>query len=135
LWINHLVLNVRVERDYPYQSTLVGRDRAWHFVPVENAGSIFEQLLNIYWKGLSKPIKFFPETSWCYAEQIIKKGKSQEEAIRAAGRVWSISDYGHGESDDRYYQRCFGDMDPLDDEFKQLSVMILEPIFRHTTEV
>ena len=135
LWINHLVLNLRVERDYPDQSTLVGRDRAWHFVPVENAESIFEQLLNIYWKGLSKPIKFFPETSWCYAEQIIKKGKSQEEAIRAAGRVWSISDYGHGESDDRYYQRCFGDMDPLDDEFKQLSVMILEPIFRHTTEV
>jgi exodeoxyribonuclease V gamma subunit len=134
LWISHLLMNTLVKGADVRPGTLVGRDRAWRFAPVENAESVLAQWLNVYWTGLSTPLKFFPETSWRYAEQIITRGRSREEALRAAGRIWRLSGYGHAESDDRYYQRCFGNGDPLDDEFEQLSILLLAPIFRHMTE-
>ena len=133
LWINHLILNVLPDGRNPLVSTLIGRDGAWSYHPVQNAEAIIEELLMVYLKGMINVICFIPDTSLKYAEQILLKGKSAEEAIRAARTVWEGSDYGRGESDDRYHQRCFSDRDPLNEAFQQLSVRIFEPLFRHRT--
>jgi exodeoxyribonuclease V gamma subunit len=135
LWINHLILKVVSGKNDTRESTLIGRDRTWTYRPAENAEAILEQLLFIYWKGLSVPLKYFPDSSHLFAEQHLIKGKSRAEALRATRPVWAGSDYGHGESEDRYYQRCFGDRNPLDEEFQQMAVLVYEPLFRHRTMI
>ncbi|MCX5856582.1 MAG: exodeoxyribonuclease V subunit gamma, partial [Deltaproteobacteria bacterium] len=135
LWLNHLILNIRPGGHDPLESTLMGRDQAWTYAPAGNAEAILEQLLIIYWKGLSIPLKFFPESSWIFAEQVLMKGKDAAEALRTVRTVWTGSDYGRGESEDPYYQRCVDDRDPLGEEFQQLSVLVYEPLFQHRTSI
>jgi exodeoxyribonuclease V gamma subunit len=132
LWIHHLIL-LSSGHD-PIESTLIGRDRVWSCPPVGNAQAVLEQLLIIYLKGLSIPLKFFPESSLKFAEQFLQKGKRAHEALRAARRIWAESEYGHGESEDDYYRRCFGEQDPLDEEFERLSLMVYEPLLKPGTK-
>ncbi len=132
LWIHHLIL-LSSGHDL-LGSTLIGRDQAWSCPPVGNAQAVLEQLLIIYLKGLTIPLKFFPESSLKFAEQLLVKGKHAPEARRAARRIWAESEYGHGESKDHYYRRCFGEQDPLDEEFERLSLMIYEPLLKPGTK-
>jgi len=133
LWIHHLILNMQPDEHNSFRSVLIGRDHAWAYPPVNNADAILRQLLTIYWKGLSVPLKFFPDSSWTYAEQRLVNGKTKAEAMRMTQPVWTGSDYGRGESEDRYYRRCFGEQDPIDEEFEQLSVLVYEPLMKHRT--
>jgi exodeoxyribonuclease V gamma subunit len=110
---------------------LLGRDHTWTYAPVEKAETMLRQLLEIYWKGLVFPLPFFPNSSWIFAEQSTLKGKSAQEALRAARTVWAGSHYGRGESEDRYYRRCFDEKDPLDNDFQQLAVLIYAPLMKH----
>jgi len=132
LWIHHLILLSSGHE--LIGSTLIGRDQAWSCPPVGNAHSVLEQLLIIYWKGLSIPLKFFPESSLKFAEQLLVKGKREPEALLAARRIWEESEYVRGESKDDYYRRCFGEQDPLDEEFEQLSLMVYEPLLKPGTK-
>jgi exodeoxyribonuclease V gamma subunit len=132
LWIHHLLL-LSSDHD-PIWSTLIGRDQTWSCPPVENAQAVLEQLLIIYLKGLSIPLQFFPESSLKFAEQLLVKGKRAPEARRAARRTWAESEYGRGESKNPYYRRCFGEQDPLDEEFERLSLMVYEPLLKPGTK-
>ena len=40
------------------------------------------------------------------------------------------SDYGVSEGDDPYFHLCFGKLDPLDEEFRDLAMEILGPILK-----
>lgn len=133
LWIHHLILPAGGRG--PIKSTLIGRDQAWSYPPPGNAQAILEQLLTVYWKGLSAPLKFFPESSLKFAEQLLLKGKPAPEALRAARPVWEGSDFSRGESEDPYYRRCFGEQDPLDEDFERLAVLVYEPLLQHRTAI
>ena len=85
-------------------------------------------LLSIYWRGMSKPIHFFPEASLACAEQAAK-GTDPEKAIRAAQGKWDAFEY--AEKEDSYYDLCFRQMDPLDDEFRELAAAVYDPMLRH----
>jgi exodeoxyribonuclease V gamma subunit len=74
----------------------------------------------MYWEGMRNPLHFFPSSSWIYAEALAK-GKDEERAMRAARKEWLGDDYSHGESEDPYFQVCFKNIDPLDEEFENLS--------------
>jgi exodeoxyribonuclease V gamma subunit len=134
LWVHHLILNhMQPDGQDSFGSLLIGRDQGWAYLPVTNAAAVLQQLLTLYWKGLSVPLKFFPDASWTYAEQRLENGKTITEALRMARPLWTGSDYRRGESKDRYYRRCFGEQDPLDEEFEQLSVLVYEPLMKHRT--
>ena len=133
LWIHHLIL-LAGGHD-PIESTLIGYDQAWSYPPVGNAQAIIEQLLISCWKGLSVPLKFFPESSLKFAEQLLLKVKGEPEALRAARSVWAGSDYQRGESDDPYYRRCFGEQYHLDEEFQRLALLVYEPLLKHRTAI
>ncbi|GBC62010.1 exodeoxyribonuclease V subunit gamma [Desulfonema ishimotonii] len=126
-WIGHLALNCSATGDLPRHTLLAGTDGIWEFPPVENAGDVLETLLGIYWQGLKAPLPFFPLTSWAFAEQLIGKGKTPEEALGAARTQWA-GGYYSGEAEDPYLDRCFGHTDPLDQMFCTLAAEILEPL-------
>ncbi|MCI0495955.1 hypothetical protein L0Z72_13200, partial [candidate division KSB1 bacterium] len=138
LWIYHLILNAIPIDDYPKASMLVALDpvwAAWEFLPIENSNELLAELLQIYWQGLMKPLHFFPESSWEYAQQVLEKNKSPEEARRSASAKWSGSDFSRGEGNDLYCQQCFRNFDPIDTEFQNLSLEIFKPILENQQKI
>ncbi|MRR53203.1 MAG: exodeoxyribonuclease V subunit gamma [Deltaproteobacteria bacterium] len=120
LWIEHLLLNELQYSGYPRVSVLATTDGILRLRPVADSCVYLRLLLETYWLGLRKPLKFFPRSSLAFA----KKGD-----LGSARIAWSGDRFPEGA--DPYYQLCFGDTDPLDEEFVLLSQALLEPLLRH----
>ncbi|RQW82904.1 MAG: exodeoxyribonuclease V subunit gamma [Geobacter sp.] len=120
LWIEHLLLNEMKSEGYPLVSTLVMTDGTLRLLPVKASGTCLRLLLDFYWSGLRYPLKFFPRSSFAY---------SKKWDLGSARSAWCGDRFPEG--DDPYYRLCFGDTDPLDDEFEQVTQAILEPFLRN----
>jgi len=142
-WIYHLILNGIGSDSHPKSSMLAGLCgtgketgwTAWEYSPVDNSMEILEMLLEFYRAGLTKPLHYFPQASWAYAEQLLEKGKSREYALRKARAAWEGNDYNRGDSQDLYYRQCFRNTDPLDLEFCRISEEILGFILKYRKEI
>lgn len=139
LWIQHLILNCVGKPGYPRKSLLLGlRDRKWWaatYAPVENCRELLEYLLRLYWQGLSKPLHFFPETSFRYAEQVLRKGTLPEKALLRAKASWTGDNHHWGEGQDLSLQLCFKADHPLDTEFQTLSEAVFGPLLASRKEI
>ena len=134
-WIYHLALHALDEVDGPDQSLLLGKNSAWEFKPISNAKDRIRDLLRFYWKGMSEPLHFFPESSFEYVRQIQLMNRTKQAAIHAARKKWAGSDFSRGESEDPYFERCFGKMDPLDEVFEDTATEIFLPLLNHSSEI
>ena len=130
-WIDHLLLCTIADNEFQKKTMLICRDAVWKFSPVNESEPILKGLLSRYWDGLSKPLPFFPESAYGYASDILKKQKSEYDALRSARNRWRGSDFNRGESEDPYFRRCFGTTDPLDEYFKTLSLEIFASMFEY----
>ncbi|MBW1672761.1 MAG: exodeoxyribonuclease V subunit gamma [Deltaproteobacteria bacterium] len=140
IWIHHLALNSVMADTYPHTSILAGLEpdkgreamwAAWEYSSVENSKEILGRLLKEYWEGLMRPLHFFPDTSWMYAHTLVEKNKSEKDALNTARRIWEKTDYNRGECDNPYYQLCFGNIDPLDSEFRRIAEEVFRPFLEH----
>ncbi len=136
-WLNHLILNHAGPDHYPKQTVVAGlsgasvKDAAWseiHFAPVDNAGERLASLVDYYLAGLRKPLKFFPKTSFRFADLVLNKNVSAEEALEKAGTVFMGTDFSSGEIDDPYCRFCFKNASPLDEEFMKIAVDLFQPM-------
>jgi exodeoxyribonuclease V gamma subunit len=132
-WIHHLSLNIGGGDRYPGRCVLMGKDTGYVFGPVGDAEGVLLSLLEIYWRGLMMPLRFFPETARAYIENLLK-GKTGEDALKCARQAWAPY-RGYSERQDPYFQFCFGDADPLDGEFRELADAVLRPLFELAVEV
>lgn len=137
LWIQHLVLQVVNPVGQKGHSRLFTLDKKQGLVdhvldPIsaDEAHAYLIELLKNYWQGLMQPFPFFANTSYTYAEAVIKKDKDHEEAVKAAYRKW-MGSYGYSfEGEDAYNHRIFGHSNPLELEaFKTLAVSFWKPFF------
>ena len=128
-WITHLALGLTSRPLYPSKSVLIGSDRRVEFRMVEECGGILRDLIEIYQQGLTRPLPFFPNTSWAYAKAI-SNGKTESTPIYLAERIWEDHARGRGEREDTYFQACWGDSSPLNDEFRELAVEIYGPMLK-----
>jgi len=144
IWILHLALNCVRQPAYPPGSMLFGLDAnnkkdnrwaAWEYLPVTNSEEILGDLLAKYWKGLFKPIHFFPASSWRFAHSVAEKKMPVEQAEEIARSIWNGNDYIPGESRDPYYALCFEKSDPFDPEFREFAVEIFHPLLKHQKRV
>jgi len=133
-WIHHLVLCTFKDKNHQKNSLFLGKDAAFEFISVNNSIELLDNMLTIYWKGLSEPIHFFPESSYTYAQKVLKKNQSQQTALIAARRRWFGTDFYRGESQDPYFELLFNQLDPFDEVFKQLSEAVFNPYFSHCKE-
>ena len=132
IWIEHLILNYRSVEGYPSKSVLIGQDGVWSYQPVREPARPLRKLLDLYWRGLCLPLRFFPRASWAYADTRCK-GKSREEALRAAKQKWIGNDFvrGSAEREEPYHWLGFRHINPLDEEFEALSMEVFEPLIEH----
>jgi exodeoxyribonuclease V gamma subunit len=88
-------------------------------------------LLEAYWAGLKQPLRFFPRSSFAYAEAV----PGQEvpgRAMSAAEHIWRPQSREiPGEGDEPYNKLAFRNCDPLDKDFAELALAILEPLLTH----
>jgi len=134
-WINHLILCAQDQIFCPPETILIGSNAAMQFETVEHPLKILQDLLMLYWQGLSAPLHFFPESSYTYANLVLHKGKSKADALKGARNKWRSSDFIRGESEDPYYRQCFERMDPIDGQFEHIAVKVLPPLFEHTEKL
>ncbi len=132
-WIQHLALGAGAGDRYPGRCVVLGRDTGWLLGPVADGEGLLLRLLEMYWRGLTAPLPFFPETARAYIASL-RKEKSDAEALKAAGRVWA-SDRGYAEGQDPYFSFCFDGPDPLGDDFRELAAAVLGPLLEQAVEV
>ncbi|QEM68787.1 exodeoxyribonuclease V subunit gamma [Geobacter sp. FeAm09] len=126
LWVEHLVLNALAPAGYPCRSLLFCNDLSLALAPLDNAAAILGDLLDLYREGLKRPLPFFPQASWLYLTAGMDK---------AEGR-WTGSDHAPypAESAEPSNSICFGDTNPLGQEFAELSRRVFEPMRAVATE-
>ena len=141
-WIHHLMLNRIRPEGFPRcslvagLSTNSGRPRkvlCYEFEPVEEGEAILEGLLSLYWEGLRRPLHFFPESSWTYAQERLSNKSASEASLKSARKVWE-GGWNRGESQDLSYRLCFGESDPLDSEFEKIALEVFEPLLKFLRE-
>jgi exodeoxyribonuclease V gamma subunit len=120
LWIEHLILSASAPEGRPGDSILVTLDAEPRFEPVADAVPILRTLLGYYWQGLTRALKFFPRTSFAFANK---------RDLNNARTVWSGERF--PENDDPYYALSFAETDPLDGEFEELAHAVFEPLIAH----
>lgn len=120
-WIHHLVLNCLKETACPRYSVMIGRGSSgaerYTLAPVaDQAADLLSDLVALYRLGLSRPLPFFPVTSYAYASAWMKgpEGGDPLSAMSSALKKWRGAPQGHpGEGEGLGIQRVFGDRDPL----------------------
>ena len=132
LWIEHLALQLA---GLPETKTswLIAEDETWRFDEVPDAEKILQQLLEIYFLGLTQPLPFFPASSFAFANPKGKKSPGEKAQEKWDGN--EDEDVGKGDSRDAYFNLCFRNTaNPLDEEFERLAKQIVEPLLAHQTE-
>jgi exodeoxyribonuclease V gamma subunit len=139
LWVQHLVLNADPARGAASSAVLVGSDTVLAAKPTTRAPELLARLLELYWKGLTLPLKFFPKTSQAYAEATLgeKPGKPGKDPITVARPTWEGNEHTQqpAECGDPYFDLCFRNQDPLDEEFAQTSLAVFGPLLNELKEV
>jgi exodeoxyribonuclease V gamma subunit len=133
IWLDQLALNCAAPDGYPRNAILLGNGATVTSVPVAGSRQLLEMLVNLYIRGMSEPLHFFPETALEYAKKI-NDPKKADKALADARKKWHGSDDYPGEKGDPYSQRCFGDGEPLDEEFATLALQIWGPLLDHQQE-
>jgi len=132
-WLHHLLYCHYAPLGYPRQSTFIGLDRILKFDFIENSSEIINKILDFYKSGLTRPLRFFPEHSYKYAE-LKQGGKPTEYAIKFLENPGSFDDKFQRELSDLYIRRCFGNDNLFDKEFIKLSAAINSPILAEVQE-
>jgi exodeoxyribonuclease V gamma subunit len=113
----------------------IGKKRQVSFDPVEDAKEVLGNILDVYWRGLSRPLHFFPRSSYAFARSVRKSGKPEGKALKEAEKVWTgSSGFTRAEGDEAAHYICFADADPLDREFIDLSLAVFGPLMDHIME-
>ncbi|OQY01107.1 MAG: exodeoxyribonuclease V subunit gamma [Desulfobacteraceae bacterium 4572_130] len=156
-WINHVFLNaVTNDRKYSTFLTLRSlRDKAnkgaetIYFKPIKHeCKSILSDIIDLFWRGMNRPLIFFPETSWSFANNLVKiddyslDKNNIYKAAKVSSKKWYDSYNQTGESLNKYVALCFKNKDFLNDilyfnksEFVDNSIKISKPVIENIEQV
>ena len=120
-WIRHLALNAAAPPGVERITRCIGQDCVLTFSPVDDARERLQELLELYYSGLRRPLHFFPRTACDYS-------KSWEITSKVRN-TWEGSEHApNPESGDAYYQLAFRGTDPLDSAFEIAARAVFEPL-------
>jgi exodeoxyribonuclease V gamma subunit len=139
-WVEHLLWCAINRGERPAKTVVLGTKSLWNIAPVAEPLPVLEQLLQLYWTGLSQPLKFFPESSYAFAKAELKAGigkvgKTVRQPLDFAEEKWSGNDFGTpGECEDAYFTLFFKDGAVLDEDFQERARTVFDPFFEHAEE-
>ena len=134
-WTGHLALCALGPDGVCTRTTLFGLGgQTWRLDPVQDPVARLADLVLLLRRGLTAPVRLFPETSLAYARSRLQKNKTAAQALSDARREWAGYQF-PGEGQDPYLQLAFrGQDDVLDHDFEQLALRIFQPVLDCLTE-
>lgn len=127
-WIAHLALQLSTSP--AFNTTWHALDTSFRFAPLDNAPDVLTTLLDLYRRGLSAPLPFFPEAALDYAERAIG-GSGKLDPLVAARQTFEKK-----EAADAWTQLAFrGADDPLGGDFATIATQIWTPLFAAKEEL
>jgi exodeoxyribonuclease V gamma subunit len=136
-WINHLVF-CAASSGTSGETLLIGTDDQMRFSRPEDAMATMAKLLEIYWRGLSRALPFFPESALIYATAKLAPAKgARTSPLEKARFAWRGSKWngGQAEKGDVYFAFCFPGQDPLNEEFMELALEVFGPMLRNSAPI
>ena len=126
IWVRHLVVNLLKPKGIACASLFVAVDQTLTLEPVGNPGQLLADLLALRWKGLCRPLAFFPESALAWVE----KGYGP-----AFDQAWSGEYNPAPERADIAVRIAFRGRNPMGREFEKTAARILIPMLDHSHEV
>ena len=116
----------------PVGAAGIGREKGeWKPIrlqPPDRAGEQLAHWLRAWWRGLASPLPFFPETSFVYANKIVKHRNDESAALSDARERWFGNTNTRGERLDPYLDLIYGQDAPLTGAFAELATDLLAPL-------
>jgi exodeoxyribonuclease V gamma subunit len=128
-WIRHLALNLDGEAGVDPATRLLEGAREGLLRPVENPREHLELLLHHYRWGHTRPLPFYPATSWAYMEGL-KAGDDTRAMDRACSK-WYGNRYLPGDGEKPYNRLLWPQGSLFSDAFGQVAVEVLQPLIDH----
>lgn len=116
LWIRHLALNVVAPEGVERRSRRVSDRGIYGFRPVDDAAEQLTFLLDLYWQGLHRPLRLFPDKS---LECV--RGRREDVALEEVTAPWNT-----------YPQVAFRSTAPGGEEFLDLARSVFGPLVEAT---
>ena len=139
LWVQHVVTHTVAGGGAIPESRLITDDFTIHFSAVAEPAAMLRSLLELYWTGLSRPLRFFPRAALSLVEAEVKAStRSRTSPIDQAREVWQgvENSSAPGECEDPAYRLCFrGEADPLNAEFEACARTVFVPMLAHWRKV
>ena len=125
-WIEHLALCAAGEGKDP-RTVLIGKDAVVTFGRVSSARAELQTLCELFWQGLTLPLRFFPASGMAFVEaELSGKGDPFKKASEKWDGMWRKNEKREGEKDDVFIARCFDVSDPFDDRFAEIARVVLQ---------
>lgn len=116
LWIRHLTLNVIAPDGIALRSRRVSDRGVFGFGPVADPREKLGFLLDLYWQGLHRPVRLFPDKSLeC------QQGRRERVELKDVTSPWNT-----------YPAVAFRSQDPGDEEFFDLAQLVFGPLVEST---
>ncbi|MBT8137660.1 MAG: exodeoxyribonuclease V subunit gamma [Gammaproteobacteria bacterium] len=131
LWLRHLILNVERPGGVASVSHWRANDMSLRFAPVAEPRELLHTLLQLYQRGMSEAVPFFPESGWEYA--VARETKDAESALAEARKKFEGDYHKRTENTDPYRHRVFaGGVDWA--LFAELAELVYRPLRDHLEE-
>ena len=128
-WISHLLLCAIGRPGFPTKTILFTKDTMMTLEPVSGAGNELEKLAVLFETGMCSTLSFFPHATFDYAESVVVKKRSPQDALSRAVEIYHGNDYVSGEGEDPYYSFCFRQGPLFDAAWEHLSLDVWSPLF------
>lgn len=134
-WIRHLLFQLVKPDGHSGKSLFFSWDEGafqeHSLAPVQDAINPLNNLLELFWEGMQKPLHFYCKSSYAYAKAISNPENEKEDSIAKAVNEWDASWNGiPGEGDDPYYKLITGGEQPFDNpQFAEYSCDVWDPFF------
>lgn len=129
LWICHLALCVsRPEGVSPVSVHIgAGKEDVFQLELIEEPEKHLQGLIELFLDGQRRPLPFFPESSWVYAEKC-KGTPTKDPPVRLCGTAWKNEYRELGDAYDAAVRTAFRGIDPLDQTFADIACRVFGPI-------
>ncbi len=134
-WLRHLVWCRIHDETEKNVTTVINRDGQRRFRRVDNPDAHLAQLLSVYYRAGHEPLPLFPRSSWVYAVRRFEKADPADKALDHVRSLWDQSFQRPGEAEDPYVQYCYGDTEPLDQAFVDITETIYGPMMQHVERI
>lgn len=118
-WVWHLLLCALAPPGVQPRTVQVGTDQTLELGAVERPAEPLADLLDLYWDGLSRPIPFFPDSSYAWFDR---------RSMAEVDKQWHGSGAWPGERDALAVRMAFRGTEPLGSEFRAIAERVYRPL-------